>query len=104
LEFDRPMKNDLHPTMKPVDLIKYNITNNTKGQDIVLDLFLGSGTTLIACENTNRRCRGTELSEKYAQVIVQRWCDYTSMDIIKINGIEVSWSEYKNANKAAQSL
>ena len=101
LEFNRPSKSDLHPTMKPVDLIEYNITNNTKGRDIVLDLFLGSGTTLIACENTKRRCMGTELDEKYAQVIVQRWCDYTSIDTIKINGVECSWSEYKNANKTA---
>ena len=95
LEFDRPIRNDLHPTMKPVDLIEYCIKNNTKGQDVVLDLFLGSGTTLIACEKTNRRCYGTELDEKYAQVIVQRWCDYTGIDTIKINGEEISWESYK---------
>lgn len=92
------MRNDIHPTMKPVDLIEYNITNNTKGQDIVLDLFLGSGTSIIACENLGRKCRGLEFDPKYAQVIVQRWCDYTQIDTIKINGETVSWSEYKNAN------
>jgi len=92
------MKNDLHPTMKPVNLIEYNIENNTKGQDIILDLFLGSGTALIACENTRRRCRGTELDPVYFQVIVQRYCDYTSVDTIKINGVETSWEAYKNAN------
>lgn len=101
LEFDRPSKNDLHPTMKPVNLIEYNIENNTKGQDIVLDLFLGSGTALIACENTRRRCRGTELDPKYFQVIIQRYVDYTSNPMIKINGTEVDWHEYKDANQKA---
>lgn len=101
LEFDRPMRNDIHPTMKPVDLIEYNITNNTKGQDIVLDLFLGSGTSIIACENLGRKCRGLEFDPKYAQVIIQRWCDYTQIDKIKINGEEVLWSEYKDANAKA---
>jgi site-specific DNA-methyltransferase (adenine-specific) len=97
LEFNRPMRNDIHPTMKPVDLIEYNISNNTKGQDVVLDLFGGSGTTMIACENLSRKARLMELDEKYAQVIVQRWCDYTQIYTIKINGAEVSWSEYKGA-------
>ena len=95
LEFDRPMRNDIHPTMKPVNLFEYNISNNTKGQDIVLDLFLGSGTAIIACENLGRKARGMEFDPKYAQVIVQRWCDYTSIDTIKINGVEVSWNDYK---------
>lgn len=98
LEFDRPSRNDIHPTMKPVDLIEYNIANNTKGQDVVLDLFLGSGTAIIACENLGRKARGLEYDPKYAQVIIQRWCDYTSIDTIKINGETVSWSEYKEKN------
>ena len=100
LEFDRPSKNELHPTMKPVNLIEYNISNNTKGQDIVLDLFLGSGTTLIACENLGRRCRGAELDAKYVQVIVQRYVEYTSNPMIKINGKEVDWYEYKEQKDA----
>ena len=99
LEFDRPSRNDIHPTMKPVDLIEYNIMNNTKGQDIVLDLFLGSGTCLIACENTGRFCRGMEFDPKYAQVIIQRYVDYTSNPKIKINGVEVDWYEYKENKK-----
>jgi site-specific DNA-methyltransferase (adenine-specific) len=98
LEFDRPQRNDIHPTMKPVDLFEYQIGNNTKGQDVVLDLFLGSGTTLICCENMGRHGRGLEFDPKYAQVIIQRWCDYTSIDTIKINGTEVSWNDYKNSN------
>ena len=95
LEFDRPSRNDIHPTMKPVELFEYNIQNNTKGQDIILDLFLGSGTTIIASENLGRKARGMEYDPKYAQVIIQRWCDYTSIDTIKINGVEVSWNDYK---------
>lgn len=77
LEFDRPTRNDVHPTMKPVDLIEYQILNNTKGQDIVLDLFGGSGTTLIACEKSNRVARLMELDPIYCDVIVQRWQEYT---------------------------
>ncbi len=61
----------------------------------VYDPFCGTGTTLIACENKSKICYGMELDEKYAQVIIQRWVDYTSIDTIKINGVEVSWSEYK---------
>jgi len=95
LEFDRPSRNDIHPTMKPVALFEYNIENNTKGQDIVLDLFLGSGTTIIACENLGRKGRGMEYDPKYAQVIVERYVDYTSNPKIKINGVEVDWYEYK---------
>lgn len=97
LEFDRPLRNDIHPTMKPVALFEYNIKNNTKGQDIVLDLFLGSGTTFMACENLGRKGRGLEYDPKYAQVIVQRYVDYTSNPKIKINGVEVDWYEYKNS-------
>lgn len=99
LEFDRPSKNDIHPTMKPVALFEYNIQNNTKGQDIVLDLSYGSGTTMIACENLNRRARGMEFDPKYAQVIIQRYVDYTSNPKIKINGQEVDWYEYNDNKK-----
>lgn len=77
LEFDRPSRNDIHPTMKPVNLIEYQIKNNTKGSDIVLDLFLGSGSTLIAAENTGRKCYGMELDPKYVDVIIKRWQDFT---------------------------
>ena len=63
-----------------------------------MDLFLGSGSTLIACENLSRYCYGMELDEKYAQVIVQRYVDYTSNPKIKINGVDVDWYEYKESN------
>ena len=77
------------------------LENFTSKKDIVLDLFLGSGSNLIACENMGRICYGMELDEKYAQVIVQRYCDYTGLDTIKINGEEVSWEEYKQKNKVS---
>lgn len=77
LEFDRPSRSAVHPTMKPVELIAYQMQNNTKGDDLVLDSFAGSGTTLLACEKFNRRARCMELDPKYCDVIVKRWQDYT---------------------------
>lgn len=77
LEFDRPSRSTLHPTMKPVDLIEYQVLNNTKGSDVVLDLFGGSGSTLIACEKTGRNARLMELDPKYVDVIVKRWQEFT---------------------------
>jgi site-specific DNA-methyltransferase (adenine-specific) len=77
LEFDRPSRNGLHPTMKPVELIEYQVLNNTKGQDVVLDLFGGGGSTLIACEKSGRYSRLMELDPKYVDVIVRRWQEFT---------------------------
>jgi DNA modification methylase len=74
---NKPVKNDLHPTMKPVELVERAIRNSSKTRDIVLDLFGGSGTTLIAAEKTQRRARLVELDPKYVDVIVKRWEDYT---------------------------
>lgn len=73
----RPSKSDLHPTMKPVELMEYQIENNTKGSDAVLDLFGGSGSTLIACEKTGRHARLMELDGRYVDVIVRRWQEFT---------------------------
>lgn len=73
LEFDRPARNAEHPTMKPVALFEYQMLNNTKGSDVVLDIFGGSGTTLIACEKHGRCARLVELDPKYCDVIVRRW-------------------------------
>lgn len=77
LEFDKPTKSALHPTMKPVELIAYQIKNSTKENDKVFDLFGGSGTTLIACEQLNRKCYTMELDEKYASVIIKRYEELT---------------------------
>ena len=70
---DKPHKNDLHPTMKPVALVERAIRNSSKSRDIVLDPFGGSGTTMIAAERAGRRARLIELDPKYVDVIVQRW-------------------------------
>ena len=70
---DRPRVNDLHPTMKPLELVERAIRNSSKSRDIVLDLFGGSGTTLIACEKVNRQARLMELDPRYVDVIIQRW-------------------------------
>lgn len=73
----KPHKNDLHPTMKPVELVERAIRNSSRPGDTVLDCFGGSGTTLIAAEKTGRRARLMELDPKYADVIVRRWEDFT---------------------------
>ncbi len=75
--FDKPVKNDLHPTMKPVALVERAIRNSSKSRDIVLDLFGGSGTTMIAAERTGRRARLLELDPQYVDVIVRRWQEST---------------------------
>lgn len=73
LNFDKPKNNDVHPTMKPVDLFEYIIKNSSKQSDIILDLFGGSGTTLIAAESTKRVCYMAELDPIYTDVIIDRW-------------------------------
>lgn len=74
---DKPLKNDLHPTMKPVKLIARLIHNSSRAGEKVLDLFGGSGTTLIACEQLNRKCYMNELDPHYCDVIIQRWENLT---------------------------
>lgn len=83
MEFDRPTKSDLHPTMKPVPLFAYQIQNSTKEGDIVLDTFGGSGTSIIACEQSHRKCRTMELDPHYASVIVARWEELTGLEAKK---------------------
>ena len=82
IKHDRPTRSKLHPTMKPVGLLQYLIENSTKQEDIVLDCFLGSGSTIIACQKVNRVCYGMELDEKYCDVVIKRWQDFTGMDAI----------------------
>ena len=76
-DISKTAKNDLHPTMKPVELFEYQMLNNTKGSDLVLDSFGGSGTTVIACEKHSRNARLMELDPKYCDVIIKRWQDFT---------------------------
>lgn len=78
--FDRPTKSELHPTMKPVPLIAYPIQNSSMSNCIVLDPFAGSGSTLIASEQTERNCYAIELDEKYVDVIVKRYMEFVNSD------------------------
>jgi DNA modification methylase len=94
--FDRPSKNDLHPTMKPVALCAYPIQNSSMSNCIVLDPFGGSGSTMIACEQTNRICYSIELDEKYTDVIIKRYIEQvgTDKDIYLIrDGKKLKYSE-----------
>lgn len=80
---DKPKHNDLHPTMKPISLIARLINNSSEENNIVLDLFGGSGTTLIACEQINRICYMMEYDPKYVDVIIKRWEDFTGNKAVK---------------------
>lgn len=85
LEFDKPSRNGEHPTMKPVALFEYQMLNNTKGGDIILDSFGGSGTTMLAAEKNGRYARLMELDPKYCDVIVKRWEEFTGKKATLIN-------------------
>ena len=82
IDFNKPLRNGDHPTMKPVGLFDYQIKNNTKGSDVVLDLFGGSGTTLIACEQNGRKARLMELDPHYCDVILKRWENLTEKEAV----------------------
>jgi DNA modification methylase len=81
-DIKRTAKNDLHPTMKPVELIEKALEDASKPNNVVLDLFGGSGSTLIACEKLGRKARLMELDPKYCDVIVKRWEDFTGKKAI----------------------
>ncbi len=85
LEFDKPSRNGEHPTMKPVELFAYQMLNNTKGGDIVLDSFGGSGTTIIAAEKHGRHAYLMELDPKYCDVIVKRWEEFTGKKAVLLS-------------------
>lgn len=95
-EFDRPYKNHEHPTMKPVALITYPILNSSLSNCIVLDPFGGAGSTLIACEQTDRICYTIELDEKYCDIIVKRYINFknSNEDVYLIrNGVKMKYNE-----------
>lgn len=85
LDFDKPLSNKEHPTMKPVPLFDYQIKNSSKKSDRILDIFGGSGTTMIACEQNNRHAYLMELDPRYVDVIINRWEEFTGKKAIKIN-------------------
>jgi DNA modification methylase len=83
-QIKKPHKNDLHPTMKPVELVERAIRNSSRPSDVVLDPFGGSGSTLIAAEKSGRRARLIELDPKYVDVIVRRWQDYAGAQATRL--------------------
>lgn len=93
-EFNKPLKNDEHPTMKPIDLLEYIIKNSSKKGNYIFDGFGGSGSTLIAAEHSKRRALLLEIDARYADVIVKRYANLGKMDIKVIrDGQEYSYSE-----------
>lgn len=97
-EFDKPKKNKDHPTMKPIPLLAYPIMNSSMTNSIVLDPFGGSGSTLIACEQTKRICRTIELDEKFCDVIVKRYIEQVgSAKDVKVvrDGLTYDYDEVK---------
>ena len=86
MDYDKPMRNALHPTMKPIPLIAYQVGNSSLRGDTVLDLFGGSGTTLMACEKLDRRCMMMEFDPRYCDVIVNRWENMTGKKAVRIQG------------------
>lgn len=83
---DRPTKSKIHPTMKPIGLFDYQIKNNTKQGDIILDLFNGSGTTIMACEQNGRIARCMEIDPRYVDATINRWEHFTGLKAEKISG------------------
>ncbi len=103
-EYNKPLKNELHPTMKPVALIAYAIKNSSMSNCIVLDPFGGSGTTLVACEQTNRICFMSELDEKYTDVIVKRYIELAGSEGVSLirEGKEYSFDEAEKMSESEQ--
>lgn len=97
-EFDKPKKNGDHPTMKPIPLLAYPIMNSSLTNSIVLDPFGGSGSTLIACEQTDRICRTVELDEKFCDVIVSRYIELVGSSekvLLVRDGVTIPFDEVK---------
>jgi len=101
LKHSKPLVNDLHPTMKPVELITELVLHGSKENDNVLELFCGSGTTIISCEKTNRKCFATEIDPYFCNIIVSRWIKWMNdnnkvIERLKLNGKDFN---YKNNEK-----
>lgn len=100
--FDRPKKSELHPTMKPIALVAYPILNSSMTNGLVLDPFGGSGSTLIACEQTDRTCYTIEIDEKYADVIVKRYIEQIGNDenvYLVRNGEKIKYSDIRKGDE-----
>jgi DNA modification methylase len=97
---DKPARNDLHPTMKPVALVERAVRNSSKSRDIVLDPFAGSGSTLVSCAKSGRQARLVELDPRYCDVTVRRWQEWTG-EIATLEGDGRSFEEVAAAHAAA---
>lgn len=100
IRHDRPTRSELHPTMKPVSLVQRMIEWSSLETEVCLDLFGGSGSTLIACQKVNRRARLMELDPKYCDVIVKRWQDYTGQEAT-LEGTGETFNELADKRSAA---
>ena len=87
-DIPKPLASRLHPTMKPIELICNALLNSTKKGDVVLDAFGGSGSTIMACEQTERKCCMMEYETHYCSVIIERWENFTGQKAVLINGPE----------------
>ncbi len=85
--YPKPHVSRLHPTMKPVGMLRKLILNSTKRGDWVYDPFLGSGSTLMACEHTQRRCIGVEIEPKHVETIIRRWEKLTGEKAIELSTV-----------------
>jgi DNA modification methylase len=98
--FDKPTKNDLHPTMKPVTLVERAIRNSSRRRDVVLDPFAGAGSTLIACEKAGRQARLIELDPKYCDVVVRRWQEWSG-EVAVLDGEGGRFEEVATSRRAS---
>jgi DNA modification methylase len=96
----KPVVNDLHPTMKPVELVERAIRNSSKSRDTVFDPFGGSGSALIACEKTGRQARLIELEPKYCDVICRRYAEFTGK-VATLESDGRSFDQLSEARKVA---
>jgi DNA modification methylase len=96
-QFMKSAKCDLHPTMKPIEVIQHAISHSSRRGHLVADLFLGSGSTLIACEKTQRRCFGMEIAPEYIDVILDRFIKFTGKKVYRLNsdGSQTDWQTIK---------
>lgn len=94
---DKPSVNDLHPTMKPIKLIARQVKNSSRSGESVLDLFGGSGSTIITCEQLKRNCYMMEFDPKYVQVIIERYIAFTGKEVYRLNndGTKTKWNDIK---------
>ena len=97
---DKPVRNDLHPTMKPVELIGRALRNSSRPGDVVLDPFGGAGSTLVSCENLGRKARLIEIDPRYVDVSVRRWQDYTGSKAF-LDGDGRSFAEIATERRAS---